>query len=63
LVARSSIESASESASGIVMNCSTRDINNPQDNISEDLLILDEFMTPLILVLTVFTDPIMEDKM
>ena len=63
LVASFFIESASESSSAIDTNWSTRDTNDSQDNISEDLLILDELMTPLILVLTVCTDPIMEDKM
>ena len=62
LVASSFIESASDSSSVVVKNCFTNDINNSQDNISEDLLILDELMTPLILLLTIFRDPIMDDK-
>ena len=62
LVASFFIESASESSSAIDTNWSTRDTNDSQDNISEDLLILDELMTPLILLLTVFSDPIMDDK-
>ena len=62
LVVSSFIESASESSSAMFENWSTRDTNDSQDNISEDLLILEELMTPLILLLTVFSDPIMDDK-
>ena len=43
------------------MNSVTRDINDPQDNVVEDLL-LDELMTSLILVLTSSTELAMEDK-
>ena len=39
----------------------TRDINDPQDNVVEDLL-LDELMTSLILVLTSSTELAMDDK-
>ena len=45
----------------MVKNSVTRDINDPQDKVVEDLL-LEELMTSLILVLTSSTELAMDDK-